>query len=226
MACLSLLAGFGTAWWLSAKNAPSVYVPANTRGNAHVSVLHEHLLATSRGPAVPQVQTIISSFSPPALAPIGKIFTNPTEPGYLAADVVASGVRRPGELFSREPRDVVWASQREASLGTFPEREFQLADPDANVEVECRRTMCRVRITSTSPFLTSQFEALSYSCGGALVMGDLELSDDAGKRYADIYVMYHGDSLDQAAFTAHNAAWCAKARAAFLAALNEPFSSE
>lgn len=216
-ATLSLVAGLVVSWCTVHRakvDASITHVDNRTVFQTQIPIATRKTRLQSSAPAAP------------ALTGDSKLFLSTAAPGYLAADVVSSGLRSAAELFSEESRDPVWASQREDSLSKLPEREFQLADPKMTLEVECRHTMCRVRVTSDSPFLTSQFGGFPFSCGGALVMGELELQNESGKRYADLYVMFHNDALDEKVFALHVADWCASGRESFLGSLQKPFSYE
>ena len=216
-ATLSLLAGLVVSWCTMHRaqdDASIAHVDKRTAPQTQSPITTRKTRSQSSAPAAP------------ALTGESNFFLSTEAPGYLAADVVSSGLRSAAELFSQEPRDPVWASQREDSLSKLPEREFQLADPKMSLEVECRQTMCRVRVTSDSPFLTSQFGGFPFSCGGALVMGELELQNESGKRYADLYVMFHYDALDEKVFALHIADWCTPGRESFLGSLKKPFSYE
>ncbi len=216
-ATLSLLAGLVVSWF-------TVHRAQDDASKAHGDLRSGF---QTQSPVTTR-KTRLQSLAPaaPALPREAKLFLSTEAPGYLAADVVSSGLRSAAELFSQEARDPIWASQREDSLSKLPEQEFQLADPKMSLEVECRQTMCRVRVTSDSPFLTSQFGGFPFSCGGALVMGDLELQNESGKRYADLYVMFHNDSIDEKVFALHVADWCTHGRESFLGSLKKPFSYE
>jgi hypothetical protein len=84
---------------------------------------------------------------PPAFGQLlGSPQIDPRQPGY---DPVAAyqlgGEGNVLRLFLSEPRDEAWASQREADIASFVLPELQTADPEAQLEVECRTATCRLR---------------------------------------------------------------------------------
>ncbi len=156
----------------------------------------------------------------------GALIKDPRAAGYSGIKLLRSGALQPAEIFSREPRKEPWASEREREMTDYAHDDIVRLDPKATVKVECRTSICRTTITSDNPYLTAQFGSYPFGCGGSMTTGELELTNEHGETYADLYEVWADESISPETFRAMRDRWCPAERSKFLQAAAKPFVRE
>jgi hypothetical protein len=105
-----------------------------------------------------------SSIAPPAeVAPL-RIIRDPSDPYYDAAKLFGFVGGSPIDFFAKEPRDNVWAPQREKDIVELALPAFREVDPNAQIDVECHTGSCRVTVHSRNKYLTDEMGNYPLTC--------------------------------------------------------------
>lgn len=141
---------------------------------------------------------------------------DPRKPGYSAARIY--GIRMDGarEIFEAEPRDPVWAKQRETDVADAALNELKQVDPEVKMEVECRTGTCRVRVHSRIPYLTDQMAFYPLVCLAAFAQPEwgnsTTVDPSAEDPFSDFYLIFGDSNQDSKGFTAWKAGTCPQYR--------------
>lgn len=158
----AIVGGVGVAWLTqSARLAePVPYEAPPTAGHAPDTTASWRSERTPRTPGPADVAAASSS-TEGASVPFQR---DPRKPGYDAAKLFKIMGNDVIGLFTLEPRDEVWAQEREGDLRSLALADFRDADRDAEIEVECHTATCRVRIHSRKSYLTDTMDAYPLGC--------------------------------------------------------------
>jgi len=154
---------------------------------------------------------------PPFRAMIGAPQVDPHRPGYdaLAAfDLLGAGGADVLALFREEPRDPVWAPEREDDIVSQALSEFLDADRDAQMEVECRTATCRVRVHSRNPAVTQQLGDYPLACiaNSTVPLWGGPAGPEVEDQFSDFYLVFGPETRDRASFLASRDLTCARYR--------------
>jgi hypothetical protein len=228
LGALGLVAGLGVAWWISGTATVPGAEPDARRGRAEAQEARPSPAepGAEDGPREARESAVAPRRAAPSAVGASEVdlVRDPATPGYDALALFRAGGADPSELFALEPRREPWAGQREASMLAYPRADILALDPAAEVTVECRTNICRIRVVSETPFLMAEFGGYPFGCGGSILTGELELTDAEGRHYADLYQVFGPDRLNETAYAAARERSCPGAREKFLERIKRPFT--
>lgn len=216
---VALLAGLAVAWFWARRDRPALQEAAAPTGPG-ANLVEEPTAprGSGRQASIPR--------PPGSRPPVDGAGAPPRrdEPGDSAYGIYAAGGRHPRELYADERRTEPWATRRANELLAYPSDDIRRVDPDAKVEVDCRTSSCRIRVYSKSPFLISELGDYPFACMGRYTTADLDQRDPSrpDSAFADIYILFDGQNLDEGAFTANRDRTCPKYREQWRADVAKP----
>jgi len=169
-----------------------------------------------------------ASESEPAQPPPPELpATDPRAEGYNAAALHDITGRNLQEIYADEPRSEPWASTREQSVVSYSLDDLKKLDPNVEVDADCRTSSCRIRVYSSNPFLVEEMGDYPFACMARYSTGDLGMTDPGPpqRTYADYYLLFGEQNLDDAAFTDNRDRTCPKIRASWQEHILKPFDA-
>ena len=143
--------------------------------------------------------------------------------GLTAAEIHESTLRDMQEVYADEVRLEPWASEREAALRDHALADLLAVDPQAEVSFDCRASSCRIRMYSTSQFLTDEMAPYPFPCVASLATADLAMVEGE-RQFADVYVLFGEDNLSAQAFGPTRDLTCPAYRSAWQERVRQPYA--
>jgi hypothetical protein len=216
----ALSTGLLVAWWWSSAKGNSAHEDAMPRSAASVAPANSRsipLAATEGSPA----EGSGSACEGEKIFPARHRKESATLTQTAASAYEMSRGRMP-EIYAAEARAEPWATRREHEMLSYTEQDIRNVDPNARTEVECHASSCRIRIYSEKTHLVEAMGDYPFACAARYSSAELGMGQP-GSRYADFYVLFGEQNLDDDAFLANRERTCPRYRQEWLSFVSKPF---